>query len=60
MTTEKKLRMVCPECGSTGVVRDAYAEWDEEEQDWVLLAVYDHAACNECGKDDITIIEEEI
>lgn len=44
-----KIAMHCPECGSDKVLRDAYAEWDKEEQKWVLLDVYDTFACNECG-----------
>jgi hypothetical protein len=45
---EPKLRMTCEECGSTHVTRDAWAEWDEDEQDWVLGAIYDYAFCHTC------------
>lgn len=49
--------MVCDECGSTHVTRDAWAEWDEDTQDWVLGAVYDHAFCHRCQAE--TNIEEQ-
>ena len=48
---EPKLRMVCEKCGSTHVTRDAWAEWDEDEQDWVLAAVFDYAFCHDCQRD---------
>lgn len=48
---EPKLRMVCEECGSTHVTRDAWAEWDEDEQDWVLGAAFDYAFCHDCQGD---------
>ena len=48
---EPKLRMVCDTCGSTLVTRDAWAEWDEDQQDWVLGAIYDYAFCHTCQKD---------
>lgn len=40
--------MVCGTCGSTLVTRDAWAEWDEEEQDWILGAAYDYSFCHFC------------
>lgn len=43
-----KINIVCESCGSANVVRDAYAEWDTEDQTWVLGSVYDDAFCNEC------------
>lgn len=42
------VRMVCEECGSELVTRDAWAEWDAEEQEWVLGAVFDFAFCHQC------------
>jgi hypothetical protein len=38
----------CAECGSLNVVKDAYAEWDHEGQQWVLHAEYDQTVCKEC------------
>jgi hypothetical protein len=48
---EPKLRMLCEKCGSPLVTRDAWAEWNEDEQDWVLGAVYDYAFCHTCQAD---------
>ena len=45
---EPRLRMICKNCGSTQVMRDAWAEWSEGEQDWVLGAVFDYAHCHKC------------
>lgn len=53
---EPKLRMVCKDCGSTLVTRDAWAEWDEDRQEWALGAVYDYAYCHKC--DGETRIQE--
>jgi hypothetical protein len=43
--------MLCEKCGSPLVTRDAWAEWNEDEQDWVLGAVYDYAFCHTCQAD---------
>lgn len=53
---EPKLRMVCEECGSIDVSRDAWADWDVASQDWVLRTVFDYAHCHQC--DGGTNIEE--
>jgi hypothetical protein len=53
-----KLRMVCEKCSSTLVTRDAWAEWDEDKQDWVLGAAYDYAFCHDCQAE--THIEERL
>ena len=45
------VRMVCEKCRSELVTRDAWAEWDVDEQEWVLGAVYDYAYCHECQAD---------
>ena len=42
----------CCKCGSTNVVADAFAEWDVENQDWVLRATYDYHVCDECGEEN--------
>lgn len=41
----------CGECGSTMVVRDAWAEWSLIQRDWVLKTVFDHFVCDICGKE---------
>lgn len=43
-----KIKMLCENCGSDQVYRDAWAEWFEEEQKWVLGVTFDDAHCNEC------------
>jgi hypothetical protein len=47
---------ICNQCGGNSVTRDAWAEWDAEEQDWVLGAVYDYAFCHDCQEE--TRLEE--
>lgn len=57
-----KLRMKCRDCGSTSVLRDAYAEWNEESQEWELQNIFDAAICcsEECDGGETEIEEEEI
>lgn len=43
-----KIRKICAECGSENVVADAWAEWDEYAQDWVLANVFDYEFCQAC------------
>jgi hypothetical protein len=54
-TTEPKVRMVCKYCGSTDVARDAWAEWDEDAQEWVLGPVYDYSKCLSCEEEKCII-----
>jgi hypothetical protein len=42
------ITIICETCGSKLVTRDAWAEWDETGQGWVLAAVYDYAFCHDC------------
>jgi hypothetical protein len=42
---------VCDTCGGSTVTRDAWAEWDTEEQEWVLGAAFDYAYCHDCDKE---------
>jgi predicted nucleic-acid-binding Zn-ribbon protein len=39
----------CIECGSHNVVKDAFAEWDDDTQKWVLSHIYDAVSCLSCG-----------
>jgi uncharacterized OB-fold protein len=43
-----KINIVCSECGSSEVMRDAWCEWHIETQEWVVHSVYDHAFCEAC------------
>lgn len=44
----------CQSCGSTEILKDAYATWDPSTQEWVLHSVYDDMVCNDCGSRDIS------
>ena len=50
MSEGQKLKMVCDRCGGDNVMRDAWAEWDVEKQEWVLRGEpFDNACCDDCG-----------
>lgn len=51
-----KIDIVCRECGSQDVRRDAWAEWDVDSQEWVLADVYDYSYCLNC-EGDATLAE---
>ena len=51
MSENVKVQMICAHCGSDDVMRDAWAEWDVEKQDWVLRSVFDQAYCENCDGD---------
>ena len=44
----KRVTHLCESCGSDLVTLDAWAEWDVDEQKWVLGATYDHTFCHKC------------
>jgi hypothetical protein len=44
----KRIRIICRRCGSDDVRRDAWAEWDEDRQEWVLGTVFDVGHCEKC------------
>jgi len=54
-----KTRKKCGTCGSEEVVRDAWAEWDFEKQEWVLADIFDDAWCNTC-EGECSIEDEEV
>lgn len=45
---EAPYQVVCATCGSDDVLRDAYARWNPEKQDFDLVATFDHTFCGEC------------
>jgi len=45
-------RSVCLACKGTNIVADAFAEWDEDRQEWVLRSTYDYHVCDDCGEED--------
>lgn len=38
----------CKTCGSQAVMKDAWAEWDYDGQQWVLKAEFDATHCEDC------------
>ena len=42
------IQIACEVCQSTDVTRDAWAEWDEDRQEWRLGAVFDDGYCHRC------------
>jgi hypothetical protein len=47
-TASPKVQMVCAECGGTNVMRDAWACWNVETQEWELQSTFDNAHCDDC------------
>jgi hypothetical protein len=45
---KKKISIICSSCGSKNVMRDAWAEWDEDAQDWTLHSTLDQGYCEDC------------
>lgn len=45
----------CGNCGSKKVVRDAWAEWNIASGDWILKAVFDEFACEQCGQNNAPV-----
>jgi hypothetical protein len=54
-----KFKKVCKTCHSENVVVDAWAEWDEDKQEYVLKTVFDYEHCENC-EGETTIINVEI
>ncbi len=52
-----RVEKVCSHCGSADVLRDAYAYWDVDRQEWVLEAVYDDAFCRACDGETTLIAQ---
>lgn len=41
---------VCSACGSDEILCDAYAEWDQNLQEWTLQNTFEQTVCNGvCG-----------
>lgn len=52
----RPIAIVCGACGSKDVSRDAWADWDDATQEWVLRVAFDDAHCHLC--DEETTLEE--
>ncbi len=48
---EQMERPRCRSCGSSDILRDAWACWDVDTQQWVLHSCYDAFHCEDCGCD---------
>ena len=48
MAEQPKERPHCRICGSTDLLRDAWARWDDDQSQWVLEEVFDYYHCNNC------------
>ena len=46
-----KRTMACRSCGSDDIVRDAWACWSIERQEWELGEIFDHTFCLACEND---------
>lgn len=46
-----RITFTCESCGSKLITRDAWAEWDEEQQKWVLRAALDYVFCHGCKRE---------
>lgn len=57
--TGKRRTYLCESCGSDLVTLDAWAEWDVEQQKWVLGATYDHTFCHKCDA-ETRVVEVEL
>lgn len=47
----KKINIVCSECKSSNVRRDAYASWNTKTQEWELAVVFDQGYCEDCEEE---------
>lgn len=43
-----KVTYICSVCGSKSVTLDAWAEWEEQAQQWTLGATFDQSFCHNC------------
>lgn len=42
--------LTCPQCGGDNVVKDAFASWDVNAQEFVLHSTYDESYCQDCDE----------
>lgn len=53
--------VVCSNCRSANVARDAWATWDMSTQQWVLGAVFDYGHCHDCdGEARLEVVQQAI
>lgn len=51
IAANKPITIVCGTCGSRDVSRDAWADWDDTGQRWVLRTMFDYAHCHACDEE---------
>ena len=56
---ESRIRLICSECGSTDVGRDAWAEWNEKLQMFEATHIFKQGHCFNC-EGETQINEENI
>lgn len=52
-----RVEPVCDRCGSSELVRDACAEWDDTTQQWALVGVYDSTTCQTCEAENDSLCD---
>lgn len=50
-TPSRRVRLLCPACGSESIVSDAAARWCVETQQWGLSSTMDVTICDDCGEE---------
>ena len=53
-----KIRYKCSNCGGTNIKWDAWSEWDEDEQEQILVSSFDNTWCDDC-EGECNVIQEE-
>lgn len=61
-TPADAIQIVCRTCGTDQVLRDAYASWNVDNQEWELQNVFDAAVCEgrcdgETKLDEVNLID---
>jgi hypothetical protein len=58
---DKPIKIVCADCGSDNVRRNADVAWNVETQEWdQIAAVFDNGSCEDCGNSDASLEEVQI
>ncbi len=51
MSNSNREHPTCKYCGSSDVRADAWAEWNDEKQEWTLADTYENFWCEACESD---------
>ena len=57
--SKNKVKYQCPHCNSDEILRDAYASWNVDSQQWELENVFDYTICNQCER-EVSPIEKPV